>query len=186
MKSFAESDGRQKAPTLDLLDLRILHLLVKDARRSTRALAREVGMSPPTVAERISRLERAGVIRGYTANIDPSALRAPLVVHIGAVAVQGVDQRDVVRQLRELVEVEDALIVTGRQDMIIRLRLRDTEHLRECLFEHIWSIEGLHRTETYISLDEMEPKNFLAGLTAAMLNETAIDGIEAGGEEEKR
>jgi Lrp/AsnC family transcriptional regulator, leucine-responsive regulatory protein len=163
-----------RPPALDALDLRILWLLCENARLSIRAVAREVGMSAPSVAERVARLERSGVIRGYRAIIDPRALEAPLVVYIGATAVQGTDQRKVLHALREFVEVEDVLIVTGRQDMLIRLRFRNTEHLRECLFERIWNIEGLERTETYVSLDEMEPKNFQAGLLATLL-ETAED-----------
>jgi DNA-binding Lrp family transcriptional regulator len=93
----------------------------------------------------------------------------PLVVYIGAVAIQGTDQRKVVRALRELVEVEDVKIVTGRQDMLIRLRLRDTDHLRKCLFERIWNIEGLGRTETHICLDGMEPKLFDVDLLDSLL-----------------
>jgi Lrp/AsnC family leucine-responsive transcriptional regulator len=170
LKSDIVETSGTKLPTLDILDLRILRLLAQDARLSIRAVAREIGMSAPSVAERIARLERSGVIRGYRAEIDPRALEAALVVYIGAVAVQGTDQREVVKALREFVEVEDVQIVTGRQDMLIRLRLRDTEHLRECLFDRIWSIQGLERTETYVSLDEMEPKNFDAGLLASLVN----------------
>ena len=160
------------APSLDAFDLRILRLLALDARMSIRSVSREVGMSAPSVTERISRLERDGVIRGYRADIDPAALGVPLVVYVGAVAVQGVDQRRVAHALRELLEVEDVQIVTGSQDMLIRLRVRSTEHLRECLFERIWNIEGLGRTETYISLDNMERKLFDVELVDSLLAST--------------
>jgi DNA-binding Lrp family transcriptional regulator len=152
-----------------VFDLRILRLLALDARMSIRSVSREVGMSAPSVTERISHLEREGVIRGYRADIDPAALGVPLVVYVGAVAVQGVDQRRVAHALRELLEVEDVQIVTGGQDMLIRLRVRSTEHLRECLFERIWNIEGLGRTQTFISLDQMEPKLFDVELVDSLL-----------------
>jgi Lrp/AsnC family transcriptional regulator, leucine-responsive regulatory protein len=157
------------APSLDAFDLRILRLLALDARMSIRSVSREVGMSAPSVTERISRLERDGVIRGYRAEIEPAALGVPLVVYVGAVAVQGVDQRRVAHALRELLEVEDVQIVTGGQDMLIRLRVRSTEHLRECLFDRIWNIEGLGRTQTYISLDQMERKLFDVELVDSLL-----------------
>jgi DNA-binding Lrp family transcriptional regulator len=163
---------RGKLPALDALDLRILLLLSENARLSIRGVAREIGMSAPSVAERISRLEQSGAIRGYRAIIDPRALDAPLVVYVGAIAVQGTDQQKVVQALRELVEVEDVRIVTGAHDMLIRLRVRDTEHLRECLFERIWNIKGLERTETYVGIDEMPPKNYEAGVLTALLAET--------------
>jgi Lrp/AsnC family leucine-responsive transcriptional regulator len=155
--------------SFDIFDLRILRLLAIDARMSIRSVSREVGMSAPSVAERISRLERDGVIRGYRADIDPSALGVPLVVYMSAVAVQGVDQRRVAHALRGLLEVQDVHIITGGQDMLIRLRVRSTEHLRECLFERIWKIEGLERTQTFISLDRMEAKLFDVELLDSLL-----------------
>jgi Lrp/AsnC family leucine-responsive transcriptional regulator len=176
-----KSDGaavggkRERLPALDALDLRILRLLSENARLSIRGVAREVGMSAPSVAERISRLEESGAIRGYRAIIDPIALDAPLLVYVGAIAIQGTDQQKVVEALRELVEVEDVRIVTGAHDMLIRLRLRDTEHLRECLFERIWNIKGLERTETYVGLDEMEPKNYEAGVLTELLAEAEAE-----------
>jgi Lrp/AsnC family transcriptional regulator, leucine-responsive regulatory protein len=142
----------------------ILRLLGRDARMSQRRLAREVGMSPPAVAERIARLERAGVIRGYRADIDRTALGFGLVVYVGVVAVQGGDQRDVVRSLRGLPEVEDVHVVTGPRDLLVRLRLRDHEHLRDVLFDRIWNLRGVERTETYISLGQMESKDVDAAL----------------------
>ncbi len=163
------SDQLTRRLSLDKFDLRILRLLAQDGRMSIRSVSREIGMSAPSVTERLSRLERAGVIRGYRADIDPGALGFPLVVYIGAVAIQGTDQRKVAQALREFIEIEDVQIVTGRQDMLIRLRVRDTEHLRECLFDRIWNIEGLERTETYISLDEMDRKSFNVELLDSLL-----------------
>jgi Lrp/AsnC family transcriptional regulator, leucine-responsive regulatory protein len=174
--SDGSSDGGAAVTSsFDIFDLRILRLLALDARMSMRSVSREVGMSAPSVAERISRLERDGVIRGYRADIDPAALGVPLVVYVGAVAVQGVDQRRVAHALRELLEVQDVHIITGGQDMLIRLRVRSTEHLRECLFERIWKIEGLERTETFIALDKMEPKLFDVELLESLLETSQVE-----------
>lgn len=155
-----EDDEPGQAPALDRQDLAILRLLVVDARMSQRAVAREVGMSPPAVAERIARLERARVIRGYRAEVDRGLLGSALVVYVGVVSVQGGDQPAVVRALRELPEVEDVHVVTGPKDLLVRLRVRDHEHLKTVLFDRIWSLPGIDRTETYISLGQMEPKEF--------------------------
>jgi DNA-binding Lrp family transcriptional regulator len=163
-----EDDEPGQAPALDRQDLAILRLLVADARMSQRAVAREVGMSPPAVAERIARLERAGVIRGYRAEVDRGLLGSALVVYIGVVAVQGGDQPAVVRALRELPEVEDVHVVTGPKDLLVRLRVRDHEHLKTVLFDRIWSLPGIDRTETYISLGQMEPKEFDLALLGSL------------------
>jgi len=157
-----------EAERLDRMDRAILGLLVEDARMSVRRISREVGMSAPAVADRISRLERSGVIRGYRADIDRAALGFPLVVYVGVVAVQGADQPDVVNRLREMPEVEDVHIVTGPKDLLVRLRVRDHEHLRDALFDRIWNIPGIERTETYISLGHMQPKDVDADLVDSL------------------
>jgi Lrp/AsnC family transcriptional regulator, leucine-responsive regulatory protein len=166
-------------PSLDTLDVAILRLLVRDARMSHRRLAREVGMSAPAVAERIARLERSGVIRGYRVDVDRTALGFGLVVYIGVVAVQGGDQSEVVRALGELPEVEDVHVVTGPKDLLVRLRVRDHEHLREVLFDRIWSLPGIERTETYISLGQMAPKDVDAALLELVVG--APSGRRGGG-----
>ena len=155
----------------DEQDLAILKLLVADARISHRRLAREVGMSAPAVADRVSRLERVGVIRGYRADLDRAALGHDLVVYVGVVAVQGGDQPELVASLRRLPEVEDVHVVTGPKDLLVRLRVRDHEHLREVLFDGLWNLPGVDRTETYISLAHMEPKDFDAELLDALATE---------------
>ena len=152
--------GQPRRASLDGHDLAILRLLVRDARLSQRAVAREVGMSAPAVADRIARLEREGVIRGYRADVDRSLLGYALVVYVGVVAVQGGDQPAVVGALRELPEVEDVHVVTGPKDLLVRLRLRDHDHLKNVLFDRIWNLPGVDRTETYISLGQMDPKEF--------------------------
>lgn len=167
--------GASVAPSVDRVDLAILELLAGDARMSGRRLAREVGMSAPAVADRLARLERTGVIRGYRAEVDRGALGFPLIVYVGAVAVQGADQQAVVRRLRTMPEVEDVHIVTGPKDLLIRLRVRDHQHLRECLFDGIWNVTGIERTETYISLGQMAPKAFDVDLVRSLIDERARD-----------
>lgn len=148
-----------EAPSLDDVDLSILELLVGDARASQRRIAREVGMSPPAVAERIARLERAGVIRGYRAEIDRSLLGFSLVAYVSVFAENVLQDPDqVLEALSALPEVEEATIVAGSMDLILRLRVRDHEHLRRCLFEHIGRLPGVGRTETFLWLRSSQPK----------------------------
>lgn len=172
-RSAPETGERASFPGLDDIDLALLRALVADARTSQRGLARQVGMSPPAVGERISRLERFGIIRGYRADVDYAVLGAPLVVYIGIVAVQGADQPDLVRSLRAFVEVESVEVITGSLDLFVRLRVRDHAHLRDVLFSRMWALPGVNRTETFISLDSMEPKDFGSHFLDAVLAERA-------------
>jgi Lrp/AsnC family transcriptional regulator, leucine-responsive regulatory protein len=152
---------------VDSLDLALLHALATDARQSQRALARQVEMSPPAVADRIARLERLGAIRGYRVDIDWAALGYPVVVYIAVTASPGVDLNEIINAIRALPEAQDMSVVTGGLDLLVRLRVRDHAHLRELLLAEIFQINGVQRTETFLSLADVEPDNF----TAAMLEQ---------------
>ena len=110
------------APEFDPVDLDLLRLLAVDARLSQRELARRVSMSAPAVAERVARLERAGIIRGYRAEIDRERLGFPLVAIIGIEAVQGVEQQNLLKSLRTMPEVEDVHLITGPRDLLVRVQ----------------------------------------------------------------
>jgi DNA-binding Lrp family transcriptional regulator len=142
---------------LDAVDRQLLGLLAHDSRISQRRLGRELKMSPPAIGERIARLERAGVIRGYTLAIDWSMLGFA-TCYLAVSAVQGADQGTVMAELHRLPEVEEVIVITGALDMLARVRVRDHTHLRRLLLEHVWQIEGVQRTETFLSLAEMPAK----------------------------
>lgn len=148
----------------DGLDLALLSALATDARQSQRALARAVGMSPPAVADRLARLERAGVIRGYRVEVDWAALGLPVMVYLAVTAVPGMDLSRIIAAIRLLPEVQDMTVVTGALDLLVRLRVRDHTHLRDLLLTRIFQIPGVQRTETFLSLADVEPDNFTAGL----------------------
>ncbi|MFN2450896.1 MAG: Lrp/AsnC family transcriptional regulator, partial [Candidatus Dormibacteria bacterium] len=131
-------------------------------------IARDLGMSPPAVGDRIARLERAGVIRGYTLDIGWAAAGSPMTVFLTVTAVQGHSLATIIQQLRDLPEVADVSLVTGAIDLIARLLVRDHNHLQQLLLERVWQIAGVQRTETLLTLAEMQPKNFASQLIAAM------------------
>jgi Lrp/AsnC family leucine-responsive transcriptional regulator len=162
-----EVPEQSPAVPLDEVDRRILVLLSEDSRRSQRALARELGMSAPAVRERIGRLERLGVIRGYGVKLDWSAAGYPMTVYLSISAVQGYQQGEIVDQISRMPEVEWLDIVTGGIDMLARLRVRDHAHLRQVLVEQIWKLEGVQRTETSLAIVEIEPRNLIAELLSA-------------------
>jgi Lrp/AsnC family transcriptional regulator, leucine-responsive regulatory protein len=153
---------------VDDLDIALLRALSIDARQSQRALARAVGMSPPAVADRLARLERAGAIRGYRADIDWAALGSPVVVYLAVTAGPGMDLSGIIRAIRELPEAEHMSVVTGGMDLLVRLRVRDHGHLRDLLLSNIFQIPGVQRTETFLSLADAEPENFAAALLDQM------------------
>jgi DNA-binding Lrp family transcriptional regulator len=163
---------------IDDVDRALLVLLAQDSRISQRRLGRELRMSPPAIGERIARLEKAGVIRGYSVVVDWSVL-GYVTCYLAVSATQGAEQGPIMAALEQLPEVEDVSVITGSIDMLARVRVRDHAHLRLLLLEHVWQIDGVQRTETFLSLAEMPPKD----LTSALLAGSDADPVSgaAGG-----
>jgi Lrp/AsnC family leucine-responsive transcriptional regulator len=153
---------------IDDLDLALLRALAVDARQSQRALGRAIEMSPPAVADRLARLERSGVIRGYRADIDWAALGFPVVVYLAVTAGPGMDLSEIITAIRALPEAQDMSVVTGGLDLLVRLRVSDHVHLRELLLAKIFQINGVQRTETFLSLADVEPDSFAIAMLDLM------------------
>lgn len=116
-------------PTLfDATDLRLLAELEADARTSLAELGRRVGLSSPAVTERLRRLETAGVIRGYRAELDPRALGYTLGVNL---RIRPAPRRlaDVAKLAQLTPEVVECHRVTGDDCYVMTAYVRDVEHL---------------------------------------------------------
>ncbi|WP_419910690.1 Lrp/AsnC family transcriptional regulator [Hoeflea sp.] len=109
---------------LDRVDTMILEHLIADARTTVAELARRVRLSPPSVSERIRRLEEAGVIRGYTLDVDPVAIGLPLTVWIRIRPLPGALNRvaEILRAQPEIVECDR---ITGDDCYVARAHVAD-------------------------------------------------------------
>jgi Lrp/AsnC family transcriptional regulator, leucine-responsive regulatory protein len=116
----------------DGTDRRILDELQSDGRLSLAELGRRVGLSPPAVADRVSRLERDGVIRGYHARVDPRALGYSLAVII-RVRPAPRELRKVADLARDTPEVVECHRITGEDCFFMMAHVRDVEHLEEVI-----------------------------------------------------
>jgi Lrp/AsnC family leucine-responsive transcriptional regulator len=117
---------------IDDTNRRLLAELQENARLSLAELGRRVGLSSPAVAERLQRLERDGVIRGYRAEIDPRALGLALgaIVRIRPAPGQLENVAELARGTPEVVECNR---ITGEDCYLIRAHVRDVEHLEEVI-----------------------------------------------------
>ena len=117
---------------LDELNLRILRELTADARLRTTELARRLGVSTPTVRDRVGRLEEAGVIRGYRVDIDPGALGRPVAAWIRLKPGPGQ-----VRRAAEHAERVPAVVechrITGEDCLLLRVQVASLAALEEVL-----------------------------------------------------
>ncbi|MEZ5243636.1 MAG: Lrp/AsnC family transcriptional regulator [Acidimicrobiales bacterium] len=128
--------ARYDVHDIDAIDRDILRELSHDGRVSFRELGDRVGLSAPAVTERVRRLEREGVISGYQAVIDPCAFGFPMLVvvrvHSAGPRAAGIDE--LARNMPEVVECHR---VTGSESHVMRVRVRDVDHLNEVV-EQFW------------------------------------------------
>ena len=117
---------------LDPVDRAILAALADDARVTMAELARAVGLSAPSVAERVRRLEEAGVITGYRAVVSPSALGLPIAAWLRIRPVPGELERvaGIIRDIPEIVECDR---VTGEDCFLARAHLRSLADLERVI-----------------------------------------------------
>ena len=121
-----------EAKLLDAVNLRLLEELSADGRLGIAELGRRVGLSAPAVAERVQRLERAGVISGYRAEIDPGAVGFPVSAVVRIRPSPGQLQR-IPEIARETPEVAECHRITGEDCYLLRLHLRAIDELEEIL-----------------------------------------------------
>lgn len=141
---------------MDAIDRRIVAALVDDARRSIQDIADHVRLSASATRDRIRRLERRGVVTGYTARIDPAASGLAVQAVVDVDMASGTDPLTFEDRLRSMPPVVEALHATGDHDYIVRLRCRDTAELHEVV-RALKSDTGAARTATRVVLDESVP-----------------------------
>jgi Lrp/AsnC family transcriptional regulator for asnA, asnC and gidA len=138
----------------DNVDLKILSLLQEDASIPYTEIAKKVFVSPGTVHVRMKKMEQHGVVKGTKLQIDYTKIGYDIVAFLG-IYLEKSDLYDVViGQLKEIPEITTAHYTTGNYSIFAQLVCRDTKHLHHILHNKIQKIEGIQRTETFISLQE--------------------------------
>ncbi len=154
---------RRSKPDIDQLDLSIIELLKKNSRLKSSEIARKLGRPRTTVVQRIKKLEDVGVIQAYTVSVRPETLGYNYYAYIAVKVRKGLigklDQLELANKLvsesrnnEELPYVEEAVIVTGAYDIILRVWVRNWEELSRYLLKYLPSIEEIQSTETFMVL----------------------------------
>ncbi|MCB9739207.1 MAG: Lrp/AsnC family transcriptional regulator [Deltaproteobacteria bacterium] len=135
----------------DATDLALCVALQEDAKMSLQRLGERVGLSAQSVLERVRKLEAAGVIRGYHADVDARAVGLDVTAFIG-VGIDTTRHLDAVEQaLGVAAEVLECHHVTGAHTLMVKIKTRNTATL-ELLIREIRGMPGVQRTETMIVL----------------------------------
>lgn len=139
---------------LDKLDKQILSMLMKDATIPYTEIAKELVISAGTVHVRMKKLQEEGVVLGSHLEINPSKVGYDVCAFLGIFLEKGSEYNDAVTRLKKVPEVIELHYTTGVYSMFAKIVCKDTQHLREVLNEHIQTIKGVQRTETFISLEQ--------------------------------
>jgi len=146
---------------LDKTDLHILRLMQENARISNADLAREIGMAPSGVLERVKKLEQKNVIRQYTARINPDALQQKLLAFIFMKAADGPGCNDTAKQLAMIPEVQEVHHVAGDDCYLVKVRTYDSATLMQLMRTKFSVIPNLLSTRTTIVLETVKEQQQL-------------------------
>ena len=138
---------------LDDIDRKILEILQADGRTTNVDLARQVGMAPSAVFERVRRLEQRGVITGYAARVNPKAVDRPLLAYVLVRSDERIGTSSSGEALAKLPEVLEVHHVAGQDSYLVKVRVKDPEALGKLLRDRFGAIESVRSTQSIIALD---------------------------------
>jgi len=141
---------------IDELDRRILKILQDDGKVSNAEIARKVGKAPSAVLERVRKLKKSGIIKGFECIVDHKALGRGLTAFTSIRVEEGVGATEVGRKLAELPEVLEVHYTAGRDSYLVKVRVEDTESLQATLakFGTITSVRDTNSTIVLTTVKE--------------------------------
>jgi len=137
---------------IDGIDKKILRFLMKDARKPVLEIARNIGISGAAIHQRLRKLESSGLIAGSKFIINPKVLGYTTMAYVGVYLDKAMSNPKAVKELEKIPEVLESHYTTGNWSILIKVLCKDNEHLMHVLNKNIQQIEGVSRTETFISL----------------------------------
>lgn len=139
---------------IDGIDKKILRFLMTDARKPVLEIARNIGISGAAIHQRLRKLENSGLIAGSKFVINPKVLGYSTMAYVGIYLDKAMSNPVAVKALEQIPEVLECHYTTGNWSILIKVLCRNNEHLMQVLNNKIQQIDGVSRTETFISLDQ--------------------------------
>jgi Lrp/AsnC family leucine-responsive transcriptional regulator len=136
---------------IDEIDYKILTILQEKARVPNAEIARQVGMAPSAVLERIRKLEERGIIDGYEVRLNPEVFHQGSLAFVHISIHQGC-ATELTKALMSITGVQDIHQIAGEDGYLLKLRVADNAELGRILAEEIGALAGVHHTRTHIVL----------------------------------
>jgi Lrp/AsnC family transcriptional regulator, leucine-responsive regulatory protein len=148
--------------TIDDRDRQILHHIQRDASLAQAEIARRVGLSTAAVHERLKKLEASGIIRRWTAIVDGAAVGAGITAFVEVFLDHPRHEPALLARVTGLDEVLECHHVTGEFSLLLKVRVRDMEALRQLLLHQLGALEGVSRTRTVMVLSTVKEETYVA------------------------
>ena len=139
---------------IDDIDRQILNILQQNARTSNAEIARQVGMAPSAILERIRRMEVKGVIQGYEVRINPEALGLNLLAFVSVSSTDG-GEAPAAEALAGIPEVQEVHHIAGEDCYLVKVRVPDAKTLGRLLRKWVASIGSIKSTRTTVVLESL-------------------------------
>jgi Lrp/AsnC family leucine-responsive transcriptional regulator len=141
---------------LDATDLHILDVLQANARTSHAELARELGMAPSAILERVRKLEQRHLIVGYEAKLSPAAVGLGLTAFLFVRAEEQPHTGKLGRALAAIPEVQEVHVIAGDDCYLVKVRAKDTADLARIIRDQVKAVRGVVGTRTTIVLETVK------------------------------
>lgn len=152
---------------IDSIDKKILGIIQQDARTANVEIARQVGLAPSAVLERLRKMEERGVIRGFTADLEPASVGFGLLAFVFVRTNECGDGTDeLLAKIPEVLEVHD---VAGEDSFLLKVRAENTEDLGRLLREKLKVLPSVLSTRTTVVLETVKETGALP------LNKCGVD-----------
>ncbi len=139
---------------IDKLDIQIMHILMQNGNTPYTEVAKALVISAGTVHVRMKKLVELGIAKHTCLEINPQKLGYDVVAFLGIYLDKGSHYHEALNKIDKIPEIVELHYTTGTYAMFAKVVCRDTAHLRTVLNENIQVIDGIQRTETFISLEE--------------------------------
>lgn len=156
-------ENHSSVAPLDMIDRKILGVLVNDASLSYAKIGEAVALSAPAVHERVKRLRKSGVIKSTSALLDGAKIGKPLLVFIH-VATENWGFSTAFAELKELPEVEEVHSVTGDTSLILKVRL-PASYALESFLRQIHKFDSVMSTKSFVTLSTYQDRPVQAETT---------------------
>ncbi len=146
---------------LDSTDIQILNILQTNGKITNAELARQIGMAPSGVLERVKKLEQKGVIQGYEVRLNPKSLGISLSTFIQIKTEDAVGSAEIGKQLANITEVQEVHWTAGEYNYLVKARVSSTDTLA-LLMKKFGEIPGVRDSRTTLVLDTLKETQALS------------------------